>query len=78
MGLIAGTDEIAFARLREIDYAYVIYDHAYAASVDALMAFLGEVGVLSTGRYGGWNYSSMEDALRFGLQAAIRAQALVR
>jgi protoporphyrinogen oxidase len=78
MGLIGAVDEIAFARLRAIDYAYVIYDHARSASLDAIQPFLAEVGILSTGRYGAWNYSSMEDALRFGSQAAARARDLIR
>jgi protoporphyrinogen oxidase len=78
MGLLGAEGEIAFARLREIDYAYVIYDRGRSTSLDTIERFLAEVGILSTGRYGAWNYSSMEDALRFGMQAAARARDLVR
>ncbi len=78
MGLVGAESEIAFARLREIDYAYVIYDRVRSASLDTIERFLMEVGILSTGRYGAWNYSSMEDALRFGIQAATRARDLIR
>jgi protoporphyrinogen oxidase len=78
MGLIGGVEEIDFARVREIEHAYVIYDQAHAPSLDAIEPFLAEVGILSTGRYGAWNYSSMEDALRFGSQAATRARDLIR
>ena len=34
---------------------------------------LESLGVISTGRYGAWNYSSMEDALGFGAAAAERS-----
>jgi protoporphyrinogen oxidase len=78
MGLVGAENELAFARVREIDYAYVIYDCARSASLDTIERFLTEVGILSTGRYGAWNYSSMEDALRFGIQAAARARDLIR
>ncbi len=73
MGLLAGERDIAFARLRRLEPAYVIYDHAYEAALAAISPFLESLRVISTGRYGGWNYSSMEDALVFGQQAAERA-----
>jgi hypothetical protein len=38
---------------------------------------LKQQGVVSSGRYGAWNYSSMEDALLMGRDAARRAQALL-
>jgi protoporphyrinogen oxidase len=70
MGLIRAPEAIRFARVRHIEHAYVIFDHAYYASLARVRAFLNEHGVVSTGRYGGWNYSSMEDALLFGRSAA--------
>jgi protoporphyrinogen oxidase len=78
MGLIARASDLAFVRPRHIDHAYVLYDRAREPSLEVLSPFLAEVGILSTGRYGGWNYSSMEDALVFGYEAAVRAQKLVR
>ena len=75
MGLIDAPSEIAFARLRRIDHAYVIFDHAYYGALAAIRPFLAEAGILSTGRYGGWNYSAMEDALHFGRDAAAEARA---
>jgi protoporphyrinogen oxidase len=75
LGLIAGPSEIAFVRLRHLSHAYVLYDHAHAGALATIAPFLAENGVISTGRYGGWNYSSMEDALCFGREAADRALA---
>jgi protoporphyrinogen oxidase len=78
MGLIASPGDIQFAELRRIDHAYVVFDHAYYASLEAIRPFLREQRIISTGRYGGWNYSSMEDALIFGRQAAAEARELLR
>lgn len=73
MKLIDTTDAIRFARLRTIDNAYVVFDEHYEHSVSTIRPFLRSARILSTGRYGGWNYSSMEDALIFGRQAAAEA-----
>lgn len=77
MRLIDGPGAIRFARVRRIDHAYVVFDHAYYPSLEAVRPFLAAQRILSAGRYGGWNYSSMEDALRFGREAAAEARALL-
>ncbi len=77
MGLIDVPEAVRFARLRRIDYAYVVFDHAYFASLETIRPFLAEAGIVSTGRYGGWNYSAMEDALRFGRDGAAEAQRIL-
>lgn len=77
MGFIRGASDIAFARLRRIDHAYVVFDHHYDACVQVIGAFLAEGRVITTGRYGAWNYSSMADALAFGRSAAADAATLV-
>ncbi|MCC6556511.1 MAG: FAD-dependent oxidoreductase [Polyangiaceae bacterium] len=77
MGLIEGPDLVRFARVRRIDHAYVIFDHACFPSLEVVRPFLAGARILSSGRYGGWNYSSMEDALRFGRDAAREAEALL-
>ncbi len=73
MGVLGKSSDIAFARLRRLDHAYVIYDHDYEQALSVIRPFLAAHGVLSTGRYGGWNYSSMEDALLFGRAAVSSA-----
>jgi protoporphyrinogen oxidase len=77
MGIISGPRDIVFSRLRRIDYAYVIFDHDYFQALETVQRYLDELGVVSAGRYGGWNYSSMEDALVFGREAAAKAIARV-
>jgi len=76
MGVIDSPDEIEFARARRIDYAYVIFDHEYFAALEVIRPFLEQARIVSSGRYGDWNYSAMEDAIVFGKAAAERAIAL--
>ncbi|HEY4104638.1 MAG TPA: FAD-dependent oxidoreductase [Polyangiaceae bacterium] len=76
MGVIDSADEIEFARARRIDYAYVIFDHEYFAALEVIRPFLREARIVSSGRYGDWNYSAMEDAISFGKSAAAQASAL--
>jgi protoporphyrinogen oxidase len=78
MGVIEVPHAIRFARLRRIDHAYVVFDHAYFAALEVIRPFLREARVLSTGRYGGWNYSAMEDALHFGRDGAREARAMIQ
>jgi protoporphyrinogen oxidase len=75
MGWIDGPSDVRFARVRRIDFAYVIFDHAYYEALAVIQPFLEAARILSTGRYGGWNYSSMEDALTMGRAGAARARA---
>ena len=70
MGFIERPEQLLFALHRTIDHAYVIYDCAYGESVATVQAFLMERSIISRGRYGGWDYSSMEDALLYGRDAA--------
>jgi protoporphyrinogen oxidase len=77
MGIIERASDIAFARLRKIDFAYVIFDHDYFEALTTLRPFLEQHRIISAGRYGDWNYSSMEDALAFGQTAATKAAALL-
>ncbi len=78
MSIISKPADLAFARLRKIDYAYVIFDHAYYDSLAVLEPFLEDSGILSVGRYGQWTYCSMEDAMIFGRDAVDRVADLLK
>jgi len=77
MGLIARPEAIVFARLRCIDHAYVVFDHDHYPALEVVQDYLRSRRIVSAGRYGGWNYSSMGDALAFGRDAARDAQRLL-
>jgi protoporphyrinogen oxidase len=69
LGLVARAG-IRFARARTIPVAYVLFDGDHAAARDEVLAGLQEHDVVAAGRYGRWEYSSMEDALLSGREAA--------
>ncbi|HEU4403470.1 MAG TPA: hypothetical protein VFT43_15335, partial [Candidatus Polarisedimenticolia bacterium] len=52
--------------------AYVIYDRFRAASLPTILKTLDRLGIHSAGRFGAWEYNSMEGALRAGLDLAAR------
>ncbi len=74
MGIIHQAADIQFVKPRKIDHAYVVFDHHYYQALSTITPFLANHDIYSCGRYGGWNYSSMEDALIFGREAATWAQ----
>ena len=69
-GVLGSVDDILFAELREIEYAYVVFDHAYYDALAALLPFLEAHGIFPRGRYGSWTYNSMEDCMMLGRQVA--------
>ncbi len=66
MKIIKKKSDVLFVKPKFIRYAYVIYDHNYTRAVPALHKFLKKYEIFSIGRYGAWNYSSMEDGLIMG------------
>ena len=63
-------DEILFMELCDIPHAYVIFDEHYDPSRKLILDYLETNGASSGGRWGGWNYGGMEDALLEGKAAA--------
>ena len=61
---------VRLARARTIKVAYVLFDHQHAAARTTVLAHLSAHGIEVAGRYGRWEYSSMEDALLSGREAA--------
>ncbi len=70
LGLIRAPEDVRFAEVRTIPDAYVIHDHACGPAREAIRRWLADRDVLVAGRSGSWEYSSMEDALLSGRQAA--------
>jgi len=68
--VLSDRDEVLFMELCEIPFAYVIFDQHYEPCRQLILDYLAEQGVQSCGRWGGWNYGGMEDALLEGKQAA--------
>jgi protoporphyrinogen oxidase len=69
MGILRPTDTVAAQWVADIEDAYVVYDSHRGASVGTIQAWLGERGIVSTGRWGRWEYAAMEDAIWQGAEA---------
>ncbi|HEY3357753.1 MAG TPA: FAD-dependent oxidoreductase [Polyangia bacterium] len=69
-GAIRDANDVLFADLRELEHAYVIFDHAYYAATRFLRSWLEQRGIYPRGRYGFWTYNSMEDCLIAGRDVA--------
>ena len=69
MGLLKPSDRIAATFVADIPHAYVVYDSHRADAVAEIQAYLRENSIISTGRWGSWEYSAMEDAIWEGADA---------
>jgi protoporphyrinogen oxidase len=68
--LIDGVDSVLDVTVEHVPNAYVLQDPNYPVSRTTLIDYLKSQNILSTGRYGNWEYSAMEDALIHGRKAA--------
>lgn len=69
------TKEIVFQHILHLQHAYVIYNTWRDRNIDKLLTRLQEHAVYSIGRYGGWKYSSMQEAITDGMHAAAQILA---
>jgi protoporphyrinogen oxidase len=68
-------DRVRLTRSRTIPVAYVLFDHDHAAARARIVDYLERRDVVVAGRYGKWEYSSMEDAILSGREAARTLEA---
>lgn len=68
--ILDAPDDVLFAELKEIRWAYVVFDDHYYESVATITRYLESVDIYPRGRYGSWTYNSMEDCLLAGRQVA--------
>jgi protoporphyrinogen oxidase len=73
-GILRASDRVVFSRVGVLDPAYVLYDRHRAAHLPSILETLRAHGIDSVGRFGAWEYSSMEGAMRAGADAAERAR----
>lgn len=67
---IGSSEELVFAELREIEYAYVIFDERYEVALGTILPYLERHRIFSRGRYGAWIYNAMEDSILSGRETA--------
>src|SRR5262249_52937104 len=69
-GALASADDILFAELRTIPYAYVVFDHDYSSATETIFQYLAQKSIFPRGRYGSWTYNAMEDCILAGREVA--------
>jgi protoporphyrinogen oxidase len=69
-GAMRRAEDLRYATLERIEHAYVIFDRHYALARRTLLSFFADHDIYSCGRYGSWDYGSMEDALLEGRAVA--------
>ncbi|MCG3173678.1 MAG: hypothetical protein GMKNLPBB_01878 [Myxococcota bacterium] len=72
--ILRGADDIVFCSPGTIPNAYVIFDNNFEAATAAISGYCDAHEINSTGRFGKWTYSSMEDSILWGVEAAERAR----
>ena len=72
MGWLRSRREIAVEWLLDMPRAYVTYDAHHRRATRAIHRWLARHDIHAIGRYGRWEYSAMEDALRAGRETAQR------
>lgn len=63
-------DELVTQATIPIKHAYVLYDHWRSKNLPPLLTRLASHSIHSIGRYGGWKYGSMQEAVLEGKQCA--------
>ena len=72
VGILKRGDRIVAREVLVLDPAYVVYDHFRQQALPSILRILERYAVISTGRFGAWEYGSMESALKQGREAAHR------
>lgn len=75
LGMVAGDSAVEVVVPVRIPRAYVIHDHAWAPARSVLHEALAARNVWMVGRYGRWEYASIEDALVQGVEVCEHALA---
>jgi protoporphyrinogen oxidase len=69
-GILSQKNKVSLLDINDIKYGYPIYDKYYVQATQAIKNFLSKNNIIACGRYGSWQYMSMEDAILDGRQAA--------
>jgi protoporphyrinogen oxidase len=75
--ILRRSDRVVYRRVGVLDPAYVIYDHHRKEHLPAVLESLRDAGIHSAGRFGAWEYASMEGAIRSGIDLADRIRDIL-
>jgi protoporphyrinogen oxidase len=69
-GILRKGDRILTRHVMDIEFAYVIFDRHRQSRLQRLIDYLESRRIYTAGRYGRWDYYSMEDSILSGKKAA--------
>ncbi|HEX7984989.1 MAG TPA: NAD(P)-binding protein [Duganella sp.] len=75
VGMMREDDRVLTANQVDMPYAYVVYDHARAANVATVRAWMEQHDIVLAGRYSEWEYYNSDHAFLAGKKAAERVEA---
>jgi protoporphyrinogen oxidase/glycosyltransferase involved in cell wall biosynthesis len=75
VGMMRADDRVLTANQVDMPYAYVVYDHARAANVATVRAWMEQHDIVLAGRYSEWEYYNSDHAFLAGKKAAERVEA---
>lgn len=70
MGVLHNREQVVCEKTLDIPYGYVLFDNHRQESLKRIKNYLQSKNIYSAGRFGSWEYSSMEDAFLLGVKAA--------
>ena len=71
-GILKKGDRVLTRHVLDIHFAYVVFDEHRQAHLQNLIDYLESRSIFTAGRYGRWDYFSMEDSILSGKNAAER------
>ena len=77
-GILRPSDKILTRNVIDIEYAYVVFTEHRQRHLPDLIAYLESQDIIPAGRYGRWDYYSMEDSILSGKMAAEMIQAKIK
>jgi UDP-galactopyranose mutase len=69
-GILEKSDRVLTCHIIDIKYAYVVFDEHRQTHLQKLIDYLESRDIYPAGRYGQWDYHSMEDSILSGKKAA--------
>lgn len=74
-GILLKGDRILTRQVMDIQVAYVVFDQHRQSHLQSLIDYLESRDIFTAGRYGRWDYYSMEDSILSGKAAADRIRS---
>ena len=76
-GILREGDRVLTRHVLDIKFAYVVFNEHRQAHLQNLVDYLESRDIFTAGRYGCWDYYSMEDSILSGKATAEKIQAKI-